>query len=114
MIIFHVAPYLGTVIRRHLVSDAQIQAEVSLCGICTGEGSTGTGFSQGISVTPRRPVQLVFRIHSPISGAIQSWQRTASSDTPNKNSLSHLIRHTKCCWGMRSVERNWHIATTQL
>jgi len=65
--------------RRHLVSDTRIQAEVSLCGICAGERSSGTGFCQGISVPPPpRPAQLVFHIHSPISEAIQSWQLTSS------------------------------------
>jgi hypothetical protein len=97
--------------RRHLVSYTRIQAEVSLCGICATENSNGTGYSQSTAVSPRVTVQLVFHIHASITGAIQSWQKTASSDTPNKSSLSHLIWHTKCCWRMRLVERNWHIAT---
>lgn len=72
---------------------------------------------------PPPPVQLVFHIHSPFSRAIQSWQLTGSSDTQNKNSLSHsthkvLLAHARSAKYLAhsnpALTRCLHITTSRI
>jgi hypothetical protein len=57
--------------RRPLTAESRVRAQVNLCGLCTGQSGTGTGFSPSSSVFPRQYNSTV-ALHTHISCGIKN------------------------------------------